>query len=106
MKIIGNVCFNLNSEGFFKSGYVIDRTSDIVDHIGTINAAMMAEMEAGIHSMGITIESGVVAEYRNEYDEYETCLLLAHSLNGNNCLIELDGVRGWCSVNLVDELED
>lgn len=43
------------------------------------------------------------AEYRNEFGEYEPCLLLACSIHGNRCLIELNGVIGWCSFNLIEE---
>ncbi len=45
------------------------------------------------------------AEYKNEWNEYETCIFLACNLKGTMCLIELDGERGWCSCNLV-EIED
>jgi len=42
------------------------------------------------------------AEYTNEYGEIEACLLLANSVSGTMVLIELDGVRGWCSAHLVE----
>jgi|SaaInl4_135m_RNA_FD_contig_31_595242_length_219_multi_3_in_0_out_0_1 hypothetical protein len=45
------------------------------------------------------------AEYRNEYGEYESCELLGHNLSGSMCLIVLDGERGWCSCNLVEECD-
>jgi|LWDU01.1.fsa_nt_gi hypothetical protein len=43
------------------------------------------------------------AEYLDEYGEYTPCLLLATNLKGTMCLILLEGVRGWCSSNLVIE---
>ena len=34
------------------------------------------------------------AEYQNEENDWEPCLLLGHNLAGTMALIELDGVRG------------
>ena len=45
------------------------------------------------------------AEYMNEYDEWEPCLLIACGISGRHAthfLIELNGELGWCSAHLVD----
>ena len=46
------------------------------------------------------------AEYENEWGDFEDCLLLGHNLKGTMALILLDGVRGWCSAHLVEEIEE
>ncbi len=45
------------------------------------------------------------AQYQNEYNDFEDCIYLADSLNGEMVLIELDGMQGWCSAHLV-EIDD
>lgn len=42
------------------------------------------------------------AEYLNEYDDWEPCILLGHNLSGSKALIEVDGERGYCSAHLVE----
>jgi hypothetical protein len=47
------------------------------------------------------------ATYRNEYGDYEDCLLLSCACFGSTMvLIELDGERGYCSDHLVEVEEE
>jgi hypothetical protein len=48
---------------------------------------------------------GQKGQYENEDGEYEDCIILSCAIgNYNYVLIELDGIRGYCSDNLIEEV--